>query len=255
MRIRLKKGVALFGTIAGAAVAAILIAYNANQGNFVNISDIDEAGIIDLSGALESGQSPVSPQPSVVADASGAAAVAAGLIGGDLTDSTEVSADDVQSEAHVSADKDSEEGAGAVETGTVYNSEGSSVVSGEDTASSEGFPSDEQGVVYTGQVQTYVEVVPRTRTETVVNRRDVTVETPVTVTEQVLVETEVTGDFHARSDSASSAEISSGRRAEEAAATQDLINKNLEAAADKTGELDYMTGDMVGRDYDVIVFE
>ena len=63
MRIRLKKGVALFGTIAGAAIATILIVYNINQDNAVYVSDVDEAGILDLSGLFEGDQPAESTQP------------------------------------------------------------------------------------------------------------------------------------------------------------------------------------------------
>lgn len=45
MRIRLKKGVALFGTIAGAAIATALIVYNVNTGNGLNATDMDESGL------------------------------------------------------------------------------------------------------------------------------------------------------------------------------------------------------------------
>ena len=245
MRIRFKKGVALFGTIAGAAVATILIAYNANQGNFVNVSDVEEAGLISFNDALEGGQTTTSDQPAIVGDASGTtAAVTAGVLGNDLGDKTD--ADDETAEPAESgaeeknpAEEDGASGSDAdikVDTGTDS--------SGDVMAVYEGGISAEQDADYEGGVSTYVELLPQTRMETVVSERKVTVETPVTVTEQISVDTEVVGDFHARSDLAADAELNTGRRAEEAAAIQETINENLKAAEENLGELDYITGDM-----------
>ena len=264
MRIRLKKGVALFGTIAGAAIATILIVYNVNQDNAVYVSDVDEAGILDLSGLFEGDQPDESTQPVVVAGSSGAeAAAAAGLLGGDLGDNSEESADTGKTEVPVSSetDSDNEKASGAMPDGSGDDYRGDTVsVAGGEAVSEESAFSDETEPAYRTESQTYVEAVPQTRTETVVDKRYVIVETPVTVTEQVLVETEVKGDFHSQSDSASAAELNTGRRVEEAAAIQNLINENLSAAANGSGESDYITGDMVDRDHgydvgDVVVFE
>jgi hypothetical protein len=252
MRIRFRKGVALFGTIAGAAVATILIAYNANQGNFVNVSDMEEAGLIDFGSALESGQTTTSDQPAVVGDSSGVAAVAAGTLGSDLEEKTDAAAEpaEVKTDGNDTAEKDAALGADADVDG-----DADTVSSGDVVAVYGGGVSEEFEEAYQEGVQTYVEVVPQTRTETVVSERRVTVSTPVTVTEQVSVDTEVIGDFHARSDLAADAELNTGRRAEEAAAIQETINKNLEAAEDARGELDYITGDMKkGNDDGLIIF-
>ena len=94
MRIRAKKGAILLGAIAGAAVATALIVYNVNDGNSVNVSDIEDSGL--LSGLAENVEEALNGNtvPAVIADAdSGDTAASAGVMGSILDEEAQKNED------------------------------------------------------------------------------------------------------------------------------------------------------------------
>ena len=238
MRIRLKKGVALVGAIAGAAIATALIIINVNNGGSMNVvSDIEQVGFFEgLSGSMESAPEGESGNP-VVADAQSAdAAVAAGLLGeeaaGIAQDTDEASSEETQTATTTggeTADAPSDaapEGGSAAQSGDVGGK-----ADGE--ASREAYDSGDASAYETviNEVQTYVEAVPETKTETVVEKNIVRVDRPATVTEYVSFEEEADPVyFYEKTSSASAGEFTDARRINEAEAAKAADMKRLEAA-------------------------
>lgn len=260
MRIRLKKGVALIGAIAGAAIATALILYNVNTGNSLNTSDMEGSGILEGIESAFEGNSPetgAAQQPAVVADAQGVdAAVAAGALGTAFGDKQEEQSG--QSGQNEQSEQKDTPAAPTGNTGDTAANEApaqSQGASGQSASeSAEAAPVQEQAQ-QTQTVQTYVEAVPQTRTETVVSEKVVTVETPVTVTEVVPVEVEVVPvDFYGKSEAAAEAQLTTSLREEEAKKAQAADMLRLEAAAGTEQNRDYITGDDVSGDSFVIFY-
>ena len=242
MRIRLKKGVALIGTIAGAAVATALIVFNVNQGNSVNVSDMEGTGILEgIEGAFQQPGAGEADKPTVVADAEGTgAAAAAGVLGsafGEEQSTVTPTPSSAESDTTAAASEGNDGTAASGETAPVQESEGyaeaPAVVQGDTSAPAQ-------------EAQTYVEVVPQTRTETVVSEKAVTVETPVIVTEQVTEQVEVQSvNFIEQSSEAAAQELTTNRRAQEAQAAYEADQERLKAAAEaaRAGDYKEKTGD------------
>lgn len=264
MRIRLKKGVALFGAIAGAAIATALIIYNVNQTNSVNVSDMENSGLLgELGEGIEDVLS-FKPNPTVVAEAdSGDTAASAGVLGTELgeEDQSSVEAGDHKTEAHSDEDtsvnserkedSDNSNGTEAESTESENNAE-DGAVSGLISSESAKEPVDEE-------IKTYVDAVPQTRTETVVDEVVVTVEKPVTVVEEVTEEVEKDPVyFYSQTDAAATGELQSERREQEAMAAKQADIERLEAAAKRadgyTDENDWFVPDQDNIGDCVIVF-
>lgn len=250
MRIRLKKGVALIGTIAGAAIATALIVVNVNQGNSVNVSEMEGSGLLDgIEGAFQNQGSGEAQKPTVVADAQGTdAAAAAGVLGDVLAEEDRTDAPAQGDAGRGTADAAGTDDTGSGETASAHESAGYT-----EAAGSVQQPTSAPAA---SEVQTYVEAVPQTRTETVVSEKAVTVETPVTVTEQVTEEVEIQSvDFIERSGEAAAQEMTTNRRAQEAQAAYEADQARLKAAALSATTSDYaeVTGDDV-TDSEFIVF-
>lgn len=248
MRIRLKKGVALAGAIAGAAVATTLIIYNVNQGNSLNTSDIENSGILDELEEALGVEDTAQTTPPLIADADGSdAAAAAGLLGNSFEEGSDAAA--VQSESEASVQESTAEAVPGSDSGE----ENAGAVGGQNGQDNV-YPATEtagNGVVAfeeprTEEYDTYVEAVPQTRTETVVNEQRVVVETPVTVTEEITEQVEAEpGDFRAQSFAASADEMTDERRQQEAQAAYVADQERLRAAAEAAGQREYeeRTGD------------
>lgn len=251
MRIRFNKGVALFATIAGAAVATAFIVYNIHQGNGHNVSDMEQLGLLgglseEVENALDDNDTPV------VADSnSGDAAAFAGVIGDVIGDNTHSGSDVSDEEAPAVTPSEAQDNTGAYDGNTGGQDQNASLNPGEETTA-EPAPSLQSG----RGTLTYTEVIPRDHTETVVEERVVTVERPVTVVDEV---TEVTDAdpvyFYQQSGKAASGELTTSRRQEELEAAKRADEERLKIAAQNRGDIDWKvpdedyTGDMYAEFY------
>ena len=250
MRIRAKKGAILLCAIAGAAVVSALIVYNVNHGNSVNVSDIEDSGL--LSGLAENVEEALNGNSSsaVIADAdSGETAASAGVIGGIFDEEAQKN-----EESSVASTSDSavEEAASGNNTGesaqqdvqggeippeqniTDVDSDLAGAGQYDRSVSSDGQPSYDQA---SEEVRTYVEVIPQTRSETIVDERVVRVEVPVSVVEEITVNVEADPVyFYSETGTAAAGELTTTRRAQEALAAKKADMERLEAAAKEAGK-------------------
>lgn len=272
MRIRAKKGAILLGAIAGAAVATALIVYNVNDGNSVNVSDLEDSGL--LSGLAENVEEALNGNtvPAVIADAdSGDTAASAGVMGSILDEEAQKNED---SSIESNSDPATEEAAFVNSAGESAhgdrqggelppeqsNTDVDSDLAGEEqyerSVSVDGQTSYEQSGK---EVRTYVEVIPQTHSETVVDERIVRVEVPVSVVEEITVNVEADPVyFYSETGAAATGEFTTNRRAREALAAKQADMERLEAAAKEssknTSEGDWKVPDSDSYDDSFIVF-
>lgn len=239
MRIRAKKGAVILGVIAGAAIATALTVYNVNVGNSVNVSDIEDSGL--LNGLAENVEEALNGggTSAVIADANaGDTAASAGVMGDVFGEDAQKNEDGYVAPASDPAEEESafvnsdDTGEAARQTDT--DADSSLTVEEEDDrdVSAVEQVSNEQE---DGEVQTYVEAVPQTRTETVVEEKIVSVEVPVSVVEEITVNEEADPVyFYSETGEAAVNELTTTRRAEEALAAQEADKARVEAAADES---------------------
>lgn len=236
MRIRLKKGVTLLGAIAGAAIATALIIYNVNHGNSVNVSDMEDSGLLnglaeDVEGVLGGSTTPV-----MIADSdSDTAAVSAGVVGDTIADDVQ-DKEDKTVETDLSVTENPSDENKEFER-TYSEDEQDKAIDSESPVAGQADQVDdsEDSVVYDSardEIQTYVEIVPLTHTETVADEKVVEVEVPVSVVEEFTETVEADPVyFYSETGAAAAGEIATNRRTQEALAAKQADMERLETAA------------------------
>ena len=230
MRIRFKKSAVLLGVIAGAAIATALVVYNVNQGDSINVSDMDGSGFLnglsnDIEGALSGKED---DDPTAIADAdSGDTAASAGVVEVFFGDETE--------NAAVTTDEKIDDPTGELPVDMLSEgADGSSSDTDNKSADVEE-PAEETGISF--QQETYVETIPQVRTETVVDKRVVNVEVPVTVVEEITEDVEADPVyFYSETGAAAAGELTTTRRAQEALAAKQADMERIEAAAKNSAD-------------------
>lgn len=183
-----------------------------------------------------------------MADAhSGDAAAAAGVVGDPFGD------DSRKTGAADSENKNEDDKKASVDDARVTDTQSSG---GSAAASETGDVSERNAAVDTGRlsseqdaVQSYTEVVPQTRTETVREESVVSVDSPVTVTEQVYEEVDADPvDFAYNAGGAAEGELTTSRRQQEAEAAKAAGWARLEEYAKENGNSDWHVPDIDGVD-------
>ena len=261
----------MFATIAGAAIATALIVYNVNQGNSVNVSDMENSGLLSELGddveELLNGK----PQPTILAGAdSGSTAASAGVMGSEFIDDTSaqedsslvssgnagedskiVSPENTQTTEAAAAVDESQEASDTLDT--VQNNDGIN-----QTGAAAATTEQSDTIVYESvqeEVRSYVEAVPQTRTETVVDEKTVTVEKPVTVVEEITEEVEADPVFfYSETGNAAVSELTTSRRVQEAEAARQADMERLKAAEESDSTGDWKVPEEADYDDSFIVF-